>query len=88
MRRLADRIRDKLNAGVLPRATRSPRPRVYARPGDGQRCSACGLPIRPAQVQYVLPAGAGTASYRFHIGCYGIWHTESLRREERPEGAA
>jgi hypothetical protein len=85
MTNLADRIRDKLNVGLLPQVAGQRVSRGY---GRGEPCSACGVAILPAQAQFELDAYVGSTTYRFHLGCYGLWQAECLRRGGRRKGAA
>ena len=73
---LADRIRDKLDAGELPRALPD---RRWVSFGSGHRCAACDEPIRRVQVEHQLDVGEGEA-VRLHVGCAGLWEAELLRR--------
>ena len=47
--------------------------------GRGLACSACGQPIRRAQVccKFDLP---GFGDFRFHFGCFVLWKADLLRR--------
>jgi hypothetical protein len=73
---LANQIRAKVDAGVLP-ATQSTLT-VWGSHGALQPCSACGEPILPAQICYAIEPES--AAPRFHIGCYWIWVGEVKRR--------
>ncbi|HEX9818504.1 MAG TPA: hypothetical protein VGD07_02700 [Methylomirabilota bacterium] len=68
-------IREKVADGRLP--VREP-VKTWAGYGRGQPCSACELPILAAQAEYEFEDG--DATYRFHIGCYGLWEAERRRR--------
>jgi hypothetical protein len=73
---LAERIRDRLAAGTLPRDI--PR-RLWPGYGGGQPCAGCDEPILPAQVEYELEMGDGR-SFRLHTGCAALLEAERLRR--------
>jgi hypothetical protein len=74
--RLVEIIRDKLDAGLLPRRQTV---KTWAGYGRSQPCSACDAPILPTQTEYEFDGGARPA-YRFHVGCYGLWEAERRRR--------
>ncbi len=80
----ADKIRDKLGRGVLPRN----RPeKICGSYGRRLPCDGCDEPILPAQVQYEFEVGERTI--RLHLGCMGLWEAELLRRGwSRPHAAA
>jgi hypothetical protein len=82
---LGDVIRDKLDAGLLPRQPAQTASRAY---GDGQPCSACGVTILPVQAKYELDLHDGSTTYRFHLGCYGLWQAECRRRGWRRKDGA
>jgi hypothetical protein len=71
---LADRIRDKLDAGALPRVLLQKMGSGY---GHGNPCSGCGQPIHPAQIEYQF---ASDGMFRLHIGYVGMWVVELRRR--------
>jgi hypothetical protein len=73
--RLADRIRQQLNAGVLPRE--HPK-KIFGGYGVGDACSGCGDRMRPGQGVFEFDTAGRT--YRLHIGCFGLWHGELIRR--------
>jgi hypothetical protein len=70
------KIREKMDAGVLPRDAP---PKMYAGYGKGEPCAGCETPILPAQVEYEFEAGDGR-TIRFHLGCAGLWEAERRRR--------
>jgi hypothetical protein len=74
--RLADRVRDKIAKGLLPRD----RPdKIGTGHGAGEPCAACEEPIQAAQIEYRV--GANTQiTHRFHLRCYGLWSAEVYRR--------
>jgi hypothetical protein len=72
----ANKVRDKMDAGILPRD--APR-KMYAGFGTGEPCVACDMPILPAQVEYEFEA-ADRRTFRFHLGCAGLWEAERRRR--------
>ena len=73
---LADRIRDKLAANVLPREQPIKTSGGY---GQGHPCDACDEAIEKAQVEYQID-GLGDRRHRLHLGCYGRWAAEIYRR--------
>src|SRR5262245_51956142 len=68
---LAQQIRDKLDAGLLPRVLPE---KVFTRNGTGDPCAGCSQPIFPAQVEYEFE------THRLHAGCAGMWQAELRRR--------
>jgi hypothetical protein len=79
---LAQRIAEKIDAGLLP--TAKPQ-KVWAGYGRRAACSACEQPMLPAQTEYEFADATGTFTYRFHIGCYGLWEAACRRRGFRRE---
>jgi hypothetical protein len=75
-RRLAIHIRDKLDAGVLPRV---PAEKMWTGYGQGTACDGCDQPILPAQVEYESLEDSGDV-VRLHIGCLGVCLAELRRR--------
>jgi hypothetical protein len=73
---LADQIRDKLDAGVLPRVVPE---KMWTGYGHGNPCDGCGQPIHPAKIEYHLLVDSGDM-FRLHIGCLGMWIAELRRR--------
>src|SRR5678816_1913855 len=51
---LASQIRDKLDAGVLPRVLPE---KMWTGYGHGNPCGGCSQLIRPAQIEYHFPPG-------------------------------
>jgi hypothetical protein len=75
---LADHIRDKLDAGLVPRVLPGKMGTGY---GRGNSCDGCGDPINPAQVEYEFRIeGDSDHVFRLHIGCFGMWLAELRRR--------
>jgi len=74
---LPDRVRQRLDAGELPREHP---PKLLSRFGKGETCSACDQTVYRAQVMYELESEATEKTYRFHTGCYGLWTGELIRR--------
>jgi hypothetical protein len=75
---LADQIRDKLDAGLLPSV---PPEKMWSAYGHDNPCSGCGEPIQPAQVEYEFRMHADSDDvFRLHIGCVGMWLAELRRR--------
>jgi hypothetical protein len=79
---LADKIRDKILAGALPRRFA----RTWTGYGDSRACAGCNAPIFPAQVEDVLEPVDGL-TFRLHLGCHGLWHAELLQAERLPKPA-
>jgi len=73
--KLADLIRVKLDERRLPREDPD---KVRSGYGSAVPCDACEARIRPAQVEYSFAING--AFYRFHIGCFGLWEAERIRR--------
>jgi hypothetical protein len=73
---LADQIRDKLDAGVLPRVLPE---KMWTGYGQGNPCDGCGEPIHPAQIEYECIRESDDV-VRLHIGCLGMWLAELRRR--------
>jgi hypothetical protein len=73
---LVDQIRDKLDAGLLPRVLPE---KMWSGYGHGNPCRGCGQPIHPAQIEYHFLRDSGDV-LRLHIGCLGIWLAELRRR--------
>jgi hypothetical protein len=73
---VADIIREKLDAGMLP--VNSP-VKLWAGEGTGRICAACDEPILKSQVEYEPQYNDG-AVIRFHAGCHGLWEAERCRR--------
>jgi hypothetical protein len=73
---LANQIRDKLDAGVLPRVLPEKMRTGY---GHGNTCDGCDQPIHPAQIEYEFLQDSGDL-FRLHIGCLGMWLAELRRR--------
>ena len=75
---LANRIRDKLDAGLLPQVLAE---KMWAGYGHDNPCDGCGEPILPAQVEYEFKEPANSDHvFRLHIGCLGMWIAELRRR--------
>jgi hypothetical protein len=77
---LADKIRDKMLAGTLPRRFALTTWTGY---GDKRACAGCDAPIFPAQVAYVVETVDGL-TFRLHLGCHGLWRAELLQAERLP----
>jgi hypothetical protein len=73
---LVDDVRSKLDAGALP--TTKPE-QLWRRYGVGDPCSVCGKPILTAQVEYQFDI-PDRGTFRFHVGCLGMWEAELYRR--------
>ena len=64
-------IRWKLLAGRLPRDSASI---LSGRPGTGERCVACDLPLDSTQLVMEVPWG--DAPVHFHANCFMLWDDE------------
>jgi hypothetical protein len=73
---LADQIRDKLDAGVLPRVLPE---KMWTAYGHDNPCDGCRQPIHPTQIEYHFLVDSGDV-FRLHIGCLGMWLAELRRR--------
>ena len=74
---LADQIRGKLDAGVLPHVRPENLPeKMWTGYGCGNPCNGCSQPIYPAQIEYHFPLDSGEV-LRLHIGCLGMWLAEA-----------
>jgi hypothetical protein len=75
---LADQIRNKLDAGLLPGVQPE---KMWTGYGHDNFCDGCGEPIHPAQVEYEIGVNRGSDDVlRLHIGCAGVWLAELRRR--------
>ena len=86
---LADTIREKLDAGRLPRGDHIKRWVGY---GRNRPCAACERVILVAQVEHELAFADGRV-VSMHIGCAGLYEAERRRRgwssqSTRPDTAA
>jgi hypothetical protein len=73
---LVQRVRRRLDDGTLPRECPE---KVWSGPAlDEQGCSGCGDQILGAQTIYVF--NLADLTFAFHIGCYGLWLGELVRR--------
>ncbi len=73
---IAQRIRDRLDAGALLRI--GPK-KMWGGFGKRNTCDGCGVPILSTQIEYEYVVD-DDVSYRFHIGCAGLWESELRRR--------
>jgi hypothetical protein len=75
---LADEIRDKLDAGLLPLMLPE---RIWGGCGHGDTCSACDRVVHPAQLEYWFRAQQDSDKpLRFHFACLGLWLAQLRRR--------
>jgi hypothetical protein len=75
---LAELIRNKLDAGLLPRILPDKMLTGY---GDSGPCDGCDQPIYPPQVEYKFAIHQESGRlFRLHIGCVGMWLAELRRR--------
>jgi hypothetical protein len=73
---LADRIRQRLDAGTLPRTHPE---KIWVGLSSGEEiCNACGDRIFGAQATYEADVDGVTC--RFHGGCYGLWLGQLILR--------
>jgi hypothetical protein len=70
---IRDLIRTKLQADRLPRDST---PTAFGRPGNWQKCAACGETMAKAlRMMEVYPLTNGKV-VRFHGDCYTLWNEE------------
>jgi len=72
--RLVDPISQQLDAGAFRRE--HPK-KIFGGYGVGDACSGCGDRMRPGQGVFEFETAGRT--YRWHIGCFGLWEGESIR---------
>jgi hypothetical protein len=75
-RPLGSLVRTKLASGLLPTAEPD---KLFAGYGTGRACSVCEEPLLAAQTEYEFTDPSGV-TFRFHVGCYGLWEGERRRR--------
>jgi hypothetical protein len=75
---LRELIKQKLDDGTLP-LTRPEN--LYAGPGSGARCTGCGEPIYPMQIEYEFDYEGERQTLRLHLECAGLWEALRLRRD-------
>jgi len=73
---LADQIRIKLDAGVLPSGEPVKTRTGY---GSGELCIACDEFLFAAQTEFELEMPDGER-FKLHRGCHGLWLAERIRR--------
>ena len=72
---LAEKVRRRLDSGALPRE----RPlKLWAGYGRGNVCCVCDKRLLYAHLVYECDVNEQTC--RFHLGCYGLWTGELIRR--------
>ena len=71
----AQKIREKLAAGTLPRDAPG---MTFAGFGTHHRCDGCDTLILPAEMEYEVPVRDGR-TIRFHVRCVLLW--EMYRRQ-------
>src|SRR5215813_14755361 len=76
----AERIAANLDAGLLPTRIHG---KLYAGFGSGHLCAGCATPVLRAQVEYEFEDAEGR-TFRFHLGCEGLWEAALLRRGLKP----
>ena len=72
---LAEKVRRRLDTGTLPPEHPA---KMSVGFGAGETCCTCDEKIHSARVAYKFDWNEHT--YRFHIGCYGLWTAELIRR--------
>jgi len=77
---LADLVREKVDAGVLP--LEAPPAKVWICPGSGRLCAVCGQSI--LFTEYEPLYNDNRAAIRFHAGCHRVWEAERRRRGVLP----
>ena len=77
---LADLVREKVDAGVLP--LEAPAAKVWICLGSGRLCAVCGQSI--LFTEYEPLYNDHRAAIRFHAGCHGLWEAERSRRGTSP----
>jgi hypothetical protein len=73
---LRKKAADAIQAGKMP-AQRAVR--AWAGPGSGARCSLCGLPVRPDEVEFELEFGdqwGASGSRTVDAHCFAAWEFE------------
>jgi hypothetical protein len=73
---LAQLVRTKLDGGELPPEKPAKVVRTY---GAGEPCSACDLPILPAQTKMEFETSS-QEPVRLHFACWSFWLTALIRR--------
>jgi hypothetical protein len=73
---IAQRIRDRLDAGALVRM--GPK-KMWGGRGKRDACDACGEAIPATDVEYEFMVDKDV-TYRFHISCARMWQAELARR--------
>ena len=76
---LADLVREKVDAGVLPLEAPA---KIWICLGSGRLCAACGQSI--LFTEYEPLYNDNRAAIRFHAGCLGLWEAERRRRSSLP----
>jgi hypothetical protein len=74
--KIAQRIRDRLDAGALVRM--GPK-KMWGGLGKRDACDACGEPILTTQVEYEFMVDKDV-TYHFHMSCARMWQAELARR--------
>ena len=79
-KRIADMIRKRIDAGVLPSVDHLKRWVGY---GQGRICDACDDPVLAVQIEHELDfPGPDRRTIRLHAGCAGLFES-ILRRNGR-----
>jgi hypothetical protein len=76
---LADLVRKKVNAGVLPLDAPV---KTWICLGSGRLCAACGKAIH--FTEYEPQYTGNRAAVRLHVGCHALWEAERRRRGSLP----
>ena len=67
---LEEAIRGKILTGDLPANKFA---RTWYGRGEGERCSACAMPITTNQIEVEGDLEHQRRAYRFHNDCFDIW---------------
>jgi hypothetical protein len=77
---LADLVRKKVNAGVLPLDAPV---KIWICLGSGRLCAACGKAI--LFTEYEPQYNDNRTAIQFHVGCHALWEAERRRRGYLPK---
>jgi hypothetical protein len=75
-KQIAQRIRDRLDAGALVRM--GPK-KMWGGHGKRDACDGCGEPILATEVEYEFMVDKDV-TYRFHMSCASMWQAELTSR--------
>ena len=74
---LADALREKVDAGMLPLLDPI---RLWVGCGRGYPCAVCEEAVRKSQTEYEPQYDDGLPPILMHAGCRGVWEAERQRR--------